>query len=103
MSTYVSKLEQRLAELDIHAPLLMMKSSGGVTSVRTMRERPIEAAISGPAAGVVGARLTAASAGREERSISPKIRTSRIRRINGATEDGRSMPPAKPQVATAPP
>ena len=40
-----------------------MKSSGGVTSTRTVRREPVETALSGPAAGAVGAAFVGASAG----------------------------------------
>ena len=39
-----------------------MKSSGGVTSARTVRRAPVETALSGPAAGAVGAAFVGASA-----------------------------------------
>ena len=38
-----------------------MKSSGGVTSTRTVRRAPVETALSGPAAGAVGAAFIGAS------------------------------------------
>ena len=40
-----------------------MKSSGGVTSTRTVRRAPVETALSGPAAGAVGARCIGARPG----------------------------------------
>ncbi|MFL5286645.1 MAG: hydantoinase/oxoprolinase N-terminal domain-containing protein, partial [Rhodopila sp.] len=52
VASYVGRLEQRLAEQSIAAPLLLMKSSGGVTSARSVRRTPVETALSGPAAGV---------------------------------------------------
>ncbi|MFM9941363.1 MAG: hydantoinase/oxoprolinase family protein [Hyphomicrobiaceae bacterium] len=63
VSTYVERLDQRLLELGIKAPLLLMKSSGGVTSTRTVRRVPVETALSGPAAGTVGATRTGQSSG----------------------------------------
>ncbi len=63
VSTYVEKLDQRLKELGITAPLLLMKSSGGVTSTRTVRRAPVETALSGPAAGTVGATYTGEASG----------------------------------------
>lgn len=63
VSTYVERLEKRLADQDIRAPLLLMKSSGGVTSTRTVRQAPVETALSGPAAGAVGAAYTGAASG----------------------------------------
>jgi N-methylhydantoinase A len=63
VSTYVARLDERIAERGIEAPLLLMKSSGGVTSTRTVRRAPVETALSGPAAGAVGAAYIGASSG----------------------------------------
>lgn len=63
VSTYVERLEQRSESCGIHAPLLLMKSSGGVTSTRGARRKPVETALSGPAAGAVGAAYIGAMAG----------------------------------------
>jgi N-methylhydantoinase A len=63
VSTYVAELDRRVSDAGIAAPLLLMKSSGGVTSTRTVRRAPVETALSGPAAGAVGAAYVGASAG----------------------------------------
>ena len=63
VSTYVEKLEQRAGRHGIAAPLLLMKSSGGVASTRAIRRTPVETALSGPAAGIVGAAFVAQQAG----------------------------------------
>ena len=63
VSTYVDRLEMRTRECGIEAPLLLMKSSGGVTSTAGARRKPVETALSGPAAGAVGAAFVGASAG----------------------------------------
>jgi len=63
VSTYVEKLEQRADQRGISAPLLLMKSSGGVASTRAIRRTPVETALSGPAAGIVGAAFVAEQAG----------------------------------------
>jgi N-methylhydantoinase A len=63
VSTYVERLDRRIAERGIAAPLLLMKSSGGVTSTRTVRRAPVETALSGPAAGAVGAAYVGANSG----------------------------------------
>ncbi len=63
VSAYVARLDARIAEQGIAAPLLLMKSSGGVTSTRTVRRAPVETALSGPAAGAVGAAYVGASCG----------------------------------------
>ncbi len=65
ISAYVERLDQRVAKSGIAAPLLLMKSSGGVTSTRRVRAAPIETALSGPAAGAVGAAFVGATAGIE--------------------------------------
>src|SRR5689334_5477024 len=63
VSAYVEKLEQRAEQQGIRAPLLLMKSSGGVASTRAIRRTPVETALSGPAAGIVGAAFVAKAAG----------------------------------------
>jgi len=55
VSTYVSRLEDRLAEEKVTAPLLFMQSNGGVAGGATIRRAPALTALSGPAAGVVAA------------------------------------------------
>jgi N-methylhydantoinase A len=63
VSTYVSRLEDRLVEEKVKAPLLFMQSNGGVAGGATIRRAPAVTALSGPAAGVVGARNVAAACG----------------------------------------
>ncbi len=63
VSAYVERLERCAKERGIAAPLLLMKSSGGVASTRAVRRAPVETALSGPAAGIVGASFAAAQAG----------------------------------------
>jgi N-methylhydantoinase A len=63
VSTYVGRIERRLDEAAIAAPLLLMQSNGGVAGARVIRRAPATTALSGPAAGVVGARSEAAAAG----------------------------------------
>lgn len=63
VSTYVEKLQRRAEQQGIEAPLLLMKSSGGVASTRAIRRTPVETALSGPAAGIVGAAFVAQAAG----------------------------------------
>lgn len=55
VSSYVGRLQARLEEDGIPGRLLLMKSSGGVTGASTVRRVPVHTALSGPAAGVVGA------------------------------------------------
>jgi len=54
VSSYVKTLEGRLQEENVAAPLLLMKSNGGVAGSGTIRREPVQTALSGPAAGVVG-------------------------------------------------
>jgi N-methylhydantoinase A len=63
VATYVERLEARLAAGGIHAPLLLMKSNGGVAGAPAIRRAPVQTALSGPAAGVVGAAALAIAAG----------------------------------------
>ncbi len=63
VTTYVQRLEQRLAAAGIAAPLLLMKSNGGVAGAASIRQAPAQTALSGPAAGVVGALAMAREAG----------------------------------------
>ena len=63
VSTYVARLEERLAAEGVTAPLLLMQSNGGVAGAGTIRRAPAVTALSGPAAGVVGAREVARAAG----------------------------------------
>jgi N-methylhydantoinase A len=63
VTTYVRRLQRRLTDADIAAPLLLMQSNGGVAGAATIGRAPALTVLSGPAAGVVGARDVAAAAG----------------------------------------
>jgi N-methylhydantoinase A len=63
VSTYVGRLADRLGKAGVVAPLLLMQSNGGVAGVGTITRAPAVTALSGPAAGVVGARAVAEAAG----------------------------------------
>lgn len=63
IATYVTRLDAELRRIGVDAPLLLMKSSGGVTGSATIRREPIQTALSGPAAGIVGAVHEAELAG----------------------------------------
>ncbi len=63
VTTYVERIENRLADEDVSAPLLLMQSNGGVAGAAAIRQAPALTALSGPAAGVVGARSIAADCG----------------------------------------
>ncbi len=62
VSRYLNLLRGQLDERQIRAPLLIMKSNGGVTSAETAARQAIHTALSGPAAGVIGAVSVAHSA-----------------------------------------
>ena len=63
VSRYLDLLRGKLDATPISTPLLIMKSNGGVTSAETAARRALRAALSGPAAGVIGAVSVAHSAG----------------------------------------
>ncbi len=63
VSTYVERLESRLQEAKVSSPLLLMQSNGGVAGTTAIRTAPALTALSGPAAGVVGACGVAAACG----------------------------------------
>ncbi len=55
VSRYMGVLRGALDAEGVTAPLLIMKSDGGVTSAATCLRLPVQTVLSGPAAGVVGA------------------------------------------------
>jgi len=63
IATYIGRLERRLSDMQVAAPLLLMQSNGGVAGAPRIRSAAVTTALSGPAAGVVGAREAAAAAG----------------------------------------
>jgi N-methylhydantoinase A len=60
---YVSRLEAGLHRRGVSAPLLIMKSNGGVYGPHTAAQQPVHLALSGPAAGAIGASAMARLAG----------------------------------------
>ena len=66
VSNYVAQLERRLVEEKVSAPLLIMKSNGGVVGAKEVERVPAHTALSGPAAGVVGARFVGEAAGHKD-------------------------------------
>ena len=56
---YLLRLESRIREAGIAAPLYIMQSNGGMTTPQTAAQRPVEIIECGPAAGVVGAAYLA--------------------------------------------
>jgi len=63
VSRYVGVLRDALDAEGVRAPLLIMKSDGGVTSAATCIRQPVQTVLSGPAAGVIGAIGIARAAG----------------------------------------
>lgn len=64
MGRYLRSLEEGLTKLGIRQ-LHVMHSNGGLLSARSAAEIPVHTVLSGPSAGVVGARALAARAGRD--------------------------------------
>src|SRR5215217_8593637 len=66
VTSYVARLEKRLEDEGATPPLMLMQSNGGVAGAPKIRIAPALTALSGPAAGVVGARAAAAACGIED-------------------------------------
>ncbi|WP_198373149.1 hydantoinase/oxoprolinase family protein, partial [Roseomonas rosulenta] len=66
MGRYLAALEQGLRDAGIACPLLLMMSSGGVTTVETARRFPVRLVESGPAGGAILAQAVAAENGLRE-------------------------------------
>ena len=52
----IGRASERLTELGVSAPLMVVRGDGALISAEFARERPIETILSGPAASIVGAR-----------------------------------------------
>jgi len=63
---YLTRIENRMGDHGFTGELLLMLSSGGITSVDTAREFPVQIIESGPAAGALGAAYYAKLAGIEQ-------------------------------------
>ncbi|HVC61649.1 MAG TPA: hydantoinase/oxoprolinase family protein [Acetobacteraceae bacterium] len=63
IEAYVGRLTDGLGARGLAVPARVARSNGGAELARTMRERPIVALLSGPAAGVAGAADAAEDAG----------------------------------------
>jgi N-methylhydantoinase A len=90
VTTYVRRIETRLKEGGITAPLLLMKSSGGVIRGEGAAKQPVQTALSGPAAGVVGARALGLLSGH------PKLITLDV----GGTSADISLIDGEPKLTT---
>jgi N-methylhydantoinase A len=60
---YLANLDSGLLRASVPAPLQIMQSRGGISGSRTARLRPVRLFLSGPAAGVIGAKMAAEIAG----------------------------------------
>ncbi len=63
VGSYLDRLTGGIAGMGIIPEVKVSQSSGGLMSVKTARELPIRASLSGPAAGVQGAAVRATAAG----------------------------------------
>jgi N-methylhydantoinase A len=63
VGNYIARIETGLAERKLAAPLLVMNSNGGVVGPAQASRQAIHIALSGPAAGVIGASFVARAAG----------------------------------------
>ncbi|MBO0737390.1 MAG: hydantoinase/oxoprolinase family protein, partial [Alphaproteobacteria bacterium] len=65
VESYLDRLETGLEERSITTPVRIARSNGGAELAQSMRQRPVVALLSGPAAGVAGAAVAAQDAGWE--------------------------------------
>jgi N-methylhydantoinase A len=63
VSTYLERIETMLVNEGVTAPLMCMKSSGGIVGTRAAEANPMVLALSGPAAGVIGMANVAGALG----------------------------------------
>jgi N-methylhydantoinase A len=63
MASYLGRLQQGLVAMGVDAPLLLMLSGGGLTTVEVARRFPVRLVESGPAGGAVFAAAIAAELG----------------------------------------
>lgn len=50
---YIRRLEAALPSIGVHAPVLLMRSDGGVSTIQASRSNPVNMLLSGPAGGVI--------------------------------------------------
>ena len=63
MKLYIDNLQKRVKEVGISVEPYITQSNGGVMSIGSTVETPVQTALSGPSAGVVGAIYVAGAAG----------------------------------------
>lgn len=62
-ASYLTRLQGRLREGGMHAPVRIMQSNGGISTVENSIARSVGLLLSGPAGGVIGARATGQACG----------------------------------------
>ena len=89
---YVRDLVTHLRQVGIAAPLQIMQSRGGITSAEQIASRPVSVLLSGPAAGVIGAREAGLASG-----VSNLITID----VGGTSADIALVAEGKPLVSTS--
>lgn len=75
VADYFASVTRHLDRIGVTAPLLVMKSDGGVMSAKLAAERPAYIVESGPAAGVMGAAVFGAGRAAPDVEIEPDVLT----------------------------
>lgn len=63
LDRYIKRMEDQLSGAHVAGPLQLMQSRGGIAGAHNARRQPVRLFLSGPAAGVVGARAVGREAG----------------------------------------